>query len=70
MIRVHFRLARPVEGLRESLLRDGWTLHEEGPDSFWATHPAARDEGAARDLLLPLDILTSPDLEVRFELGG
>jgi hypothetical protein len=70
MIRVHFRLLRPAEGLRESLLRDGWALHDEGPDSFGATHPAAADEDDARDLLLPLDILTSPDLEVRFEVGG
>jgi hypothetical protein len=66
-MQVHVQQCRTCRNLRKTLLRDGWRMEAEDPDSLHISHPEVPDEQAARDRLSRLGLLTSARLRIAFQ---
>ncbi len=65
-MKVHIQTLRGRNSIRRLLLKHGWKLDRPGGDYF-ACHPAADDEEAARSRLDDLGLLTSPAVRIEFD---
>jgi hypothetical protein len=63
---VRFESLGGADGLRDVLRADGWSLEGPAAGTFYASHPRADDQPAARSLLHRLGLLTSSGLRIEF----
>jgi hypothetical protein len=63
---VRFESLRGVTGVHGLLRADGWKLEGPAGDTFYASHPCAGDQTAARSRLHRLGLLTSSRLRIEF----
>jgi hypothetical protein len=65
-MKVHFRFLRGAREFQAELRNDGWKLEADRDEFFLGRHPEVSDEGAARNRLHRLGILTSRSLCIEF----
>jgi hypothetical protein len=64
---LRFHFLREPAGMIQALRTDGWDLAGEGDWVVRASHPDAPEEGAARERLDGLGLLTSGALRIHFD---
>jgi hypothetical protein len=65
-MKVHIQTLRDHETIRDILRKHGWRLDRAGGPNVLARHPAVKDQGAARDRLNHLGLLTSSAVRIEF----
>jgi hypothetical protein len=65
-MRIRIECLSGTAGLRALLRAGGWRLEGPAGDAFYASHPGAGDQPAARSRLHRLGLLTSPRLRIEF----
>jgi hypothetical protein len=65
-MRVYIQFPHPETSLRQSLLRDGWTLEVEEETDLWISHAQVEDEQQARSRLHRLGLLLSSRIRIEF----